>query len=138
MQMAYTIKGFLFAIFLDLNSILYIFLVSLIQWIPNPIMELLEDTHLQAAFKGGSSVIIGLLLIIGRCYDVIGKHKKHKAEIATKSYFDAYIMAGNTLKDTHHYESAIISYTKALDINFDNDLAKAKINEVKHLLELNK
>jgi len=138
MQMVYNVKTLIYAIFLDASSLMYIFFIWVYQYVPNTIVDALGDSHLQNAFKGGSAIAIFILLFIARCYDVASRKRKFESDIADKSYFDAFIIAGNTLRDGKHYESSIISFTKALDLNFDNDLAQSKINEVKHLMEIGK
>lgn len=124
----------LYWMWINFTSLMWIVLYAIIDAIPKPIIEFLEDTHTLNIFKGTSAYVLGLLLVGSKTYDFLSKRRKYKLEATIKSYFDAYIMAGNTLTETHHYESAIISYTKALDLNFDNDTAQAKINEVKFLM----
>ena len=114
---------------------MWMVLYFIIDLIPKPILDFLDDTHTLNLFKGTSAYILGVFLIVSKGYDVLSKRRKYKSEASTKSYFDAYIITGNTLKEGKHYESAIISYTKALDLDFDNETAQAKINEVKHLLD---
>ncbi len=89
-------------------------------------------------FKLGTSAILF-------CYSIFFYHKKikmlnksHKHKIETQSVFDAKILAGNDLKDLKLYDKAIGHYQKALDLNFDNDTAQHKINEVKHLIDMSK
>ena len=125
----------IFWLWVNLSSFMWMLLYWVIDIIPQPIIEFLDDTHTLNIFKGGTAYILGLFLIVSKGYDVMSKRRKFKSEAATKSYFDAYIITGNTLIEGNHYESAIISYTKALDLNFDNDIAQEKINEVKFLME---
>lgn len=125
----------LYWMFVNASSLLWAALYFVLDFIPKPILDFLDDTHTLNVFKGTSAYILGLFLIVSKGYDVLSKRRKFKLEATTKSYFDAYVMAGNTLMETKHYESAIISYTKALDLNFDNEIAQAKINEVKYLID---
>lgn len=138
MHMVYNVKTLIYAIFLDASTVIYIFYAWLYKYVPNTVIDALGDDHLQNAFKGVSALIIFALMLIARTYDVISRKRKFQSDIADKSYFDAFIIAGNTLRDGKHYESSIISFTKALELNYDNELAQSKINEVKHLMELNK
>lgn len=135
MQMVYNIKTLIYAIFLDASSLMYIFYIWVYQYIPNAVIDTLGEPHLQNAFKGGSAIAIFILLFIARCYDLASRKKKYENDLKNQDYFNAYIMAGNTLLDGKHYESAIISYTKALDLNHDNETAQTKINEVKFIMD---
>lgn len=135
MQMVYNFKTLIYAIFLDASSLMYIFFIWIYQYVPNAIVDALGDSHLQKAFQGGSAFVIFLLMLVARGYDVASRKKKYENDIKNQDYFNAYVMAGNTLLEGKHYESAIISYTKALDLNHDNEAAQAKINEVKFIME---
>jgi hypothetical protein len=75
-----------------------------------------------------------------RFYIVKTKHMKsaHKHEVSVQSYFDGYIIAGNELCQSKQYDLAIEKYQKALDLNFDNDIANDKINSVKFKIEASK
>lgn len=128
----------IFWIWVNLSSIMWVALAALIDLIPQPVIDFLDDTHTLNVFKGGTAYILGVFLVVSKAYDVLSKRRKFKAEASTKSYFDAYIITGNKLIEGKHYESAIISYTEALDMNYDNDFAQSKINEVKHLIEISK
>lgn len=136
MHTAYNIKTFIYAIFLDAASLLYILQVWLYKYLPNSLVDALGDSHLQNAFKGGSAIVIFALLFIARCYDVASRKRKFNLDVADKSYFDAYVIAGNTLKEEKRYEAALEIYQKALELNYDNENAMAKINNVKHLIEV--
>lgn len=124
-----------FWLWVNLSSFLWMALYWLLDLIPKSVIDFLDDTHTLNVFKGGTAYILGLFLIVSKGYDVMSKRRKFKAEAATKSYFDAYIITGNKLREGKHYESAIISYTEALDLNYDNETAQEKINEVKFIME---
>lgn len=123
--------------FVNASSLMWMVLYWLLDLIPHAIVEFLDDTHTLNVFKGGTAYILGIFLVLSKGYDVLSKRRKFKAEASTKSYFDAYIITGNKLMEGKHYESAIISYNEALDLNFDNDTAQDKINEVKFLINAN-
>jgi len=136
--MVQKVEVVIFWIWVNLSSFMWMALYWVIDLIPKPVIEFLDDTHTLNVFKGTSAYILGFFLIVSKGYDVMSKRRKYKAEASTKSYFDAYIITGNKLRDGKHFESAIISYTEALDLNYDNELAQLKINEVKHLIEISK
>jgi len=133
--MVQKVEVVIFWIWVNASSYMWIALYWLLKFIPKPIIEFLEETHTLNVFKGATAYVLGFLLVGSKTYDFLSKRRKYKIEAKTKTYFDAYIMTGNALSETNHYESAIISYTKALDLNFDNDTATAKINEVKYLID---
>lgn len=132
--MVQKVEVVVFWIWVNASSVMWMALYWLLDLIPQAIIDFLDDTHTLNIFKGGTAYILGLFLVVSKGYDVMSKRRKFKAEASTKSYFDAYIITGNKLREGKHYESAIISYTEALDLNFDNDTAQEKINEVKFLL----
>jgi len=82
--------------------------------------------------------IVFMLVVTYHVRRIVQQNKKHKHEVATSSYFDAKILAGNDLKELKLYDLAIKHYQLALDLNYDNELAQLKINEVKHLIEISK
>jgi len=59
---------------------------------------------------------------------------KAKVESQTHLHFDHLILAGNDLAKDGHLNHALKFYNKALNLNYDNDTAQAKINEVKFLM----
>jgi hypothetical protein len=136
--MVQKVEVVVFWLWVNLSSFLWMTLYWLLDLIPQPVIEFLDDTHTLNVFKGGTAYILGLFLVVSKGYDVLSKRRKFKAEASTKSYFDAYIITGNKLREGKHYESAIISYTEALDLNFNNEAAQEKINEVKHLMQIGK
>lgn len=86
-------------------------------------------------------ITAGIIFILVSSYHIrshIQLSKKHKHEVATSSRFDSKILAGNDLKDLKLYDLAIRHYQLALELNYDNELAQSKINEVKHLIEISK
>lgn len=86
-------------------------------------------------------ITAGITFILVATYHIRGlihQNKKHKHEVTTSSYFDAKILAGNDLKDLKLYDLAIKHYTLALELNYDNNIAQAKINECKHLIDMSK
>ena len=83
----------------------------------------------------GTAAVVFMLLVIYHVKRILQLNKKHKHEVATQSYFDGYIVAGNELRGVKQYDLALSKFQKALDLNFDNDTATAKINEVKYLID---
>lgn len=86
-------------------------------------------------------VTAGIIFILVSSYHIrshIQLSKKHKQKVAESAFFDAKILAGNDLKELKLYDLAIKHYQLALDLNYDNELAQSKINEVKHLIEISK
>lgn len=82
--------------------------------------------------------IVFILVVTYHIRGLIHQNKKHKHETLTSSFFDAKILAGNDLKDLKLYDLAIKHYQLALELNYDNEIAQAKINECKHLIDLHK
>ena len=133
--MVQKVEVVVFWLWVNLSSFLWMALYWLLDFIPKPVIEFLDETHTLNVFKGATAYVLGFLLVGSKTYDFLSKRRKFKAEASTKSYFDAYIITGNKLRDGKHYESAIISYTEALDLDYDNETAQEKINEVKYLLK---
>lgn len=94
-------------------------------------------THEDAEFwfKLGTSSIIFLLVVLYHVKRIRDLNKKHKHEVSNQSYFDGYIIAGNELREARQYDLALLKFNKALDLNFDNETAQSKINEVKFLID---
>ena len=133
--MVQKVEVVVFWLWVNLSSFLWMALYWLLDFIPKPVIEFLDETQTLNVFKGATAYVLGFLLVGSKTYDFLSKRRKFKAEASTKSYFDAYIITGNKLRDGKHYESAIISYTEALDLDYDNETAQEKINEVKYLLK---
>jgi hypothetical protein len=85
-----------------------------------------------------TAAVIFLLVAIYHVKRIVQLSKKHKHEVATSAHFDSKILAGNDLKELKLYDLAIKHYTLALELNYDNEMAQHKINEVKHLIEIHK
>lgn len=111
--------------------------VSIMIFIERFISIVKEVNHNDFDFWWGkiTAGIVFILVVVYHVRRILQQNKKHKHEVQTQSYFDAYIIAGDELRKVKHYDLALNKFNKALELNFDNEVAQNKINEVKYLID---
>lgn len=133
MQELFKIEVIIYNIIINVTSVLWIFFNLIYTWLPRPFINMLEDTHVQGVFKGTTGIIIGIFLVIQKCYDMLSSRRKYK-EIAEKnSLFELYYLSGIRFMEYRLYTNAITEFEKAKELNFDNDRANEKIEKCKVL-----
>lgn len=127
------IEVIIYHMFVNIMSIMWIFYNVVYMWIPKPIVDVLEDTHVQGVFKGATGFVIGVFLVIQKGYDMVHARKKHKMNIEKHHRYLIHIATGDRLRDHRLYIKAEAEYIKALALDYDNEKAQLKINEAKRL-----